>query len=68
MDIPDCERRSDTSTAQVIEQVLLARCAGDVEAARRYAHSVGADPEVVAEVLRRPAASLRRPKTPTLSA
>lgn len=67
MDIPSCERRTDTVTSLVIDQILLSRSALDVDSARRYAHTVGADPEVVAEVLRRPPDSLRRPTSPVIS-
>ena len=67
MDNQEPERRTDKVTALVIDQVLLARSACDADSARRYATSVGADPEVVAAVLRRPLSSLRRPSSPVAS-
>jgi hypothetical protein len=58
---PEHERRIDPVTALAVDQVLLAQSALDVDAARRYALQVGADPAIVADVLRRPPGSVRAP-------
>jgi hypothetical protein len=68
MDIPTFDRRLDLVTAMVVDQALLAEHALDIDAARRYAHQVGADPELIARVLRRPSDSLRPPRSQYVSA
>lgn len=64
---PEYERRVDPVTALAVDQVLLAQSALDIDAARRYALQVGADPAIVADVLRRPPGSVRAPGSAVVS-